>query len=86
MAPSSLTLSWDAQLSSTLFNYRKAIEDAISTANAFFFFLMRRSRGNGYKIVSDLGDRMAMPLMYELGNADVYSGLTVAPLAALCAA
>jgi hypothetical protein len=38
---------------------------------------MKRSRGNGYKAVTDLGDRMAMPLMYELGNADSYSGYDV---------
>jgi hypothetical protein len=77
MAPSSLTLNYDAVLSTTLFNYKKSLEDAISTANAFFFFLMRRSRGNGYKVISDLGDRMAMPLMYELGVADSYSGYDV---------
>ena len=79
MAPSSLTLNYDSVLSTTLFNYRKKIEDTISTANAFMYFLMRKSRG-GYKKVSELGDRMALPLMYELGNADSYSGLTLAPV------
>lgn len=73
MAPSALTLNFDAVLSTTLFNYRKSIEDAISTANAFLFFLMKM-RKDGYQIVGDIGDRMMMPLMYELGNADSYSG------------
>jgi hypothetical protein len=76
MAPSSLTLNYDAILSTTLFNYRRVLEDAISTSNAFLFMLMKKSK-NGYKKVSDLGERMALPLMYELGNADSYSGYDV---------
>ncbi len=76
MAPSSLTLNYDAVLSTTLFNYRRTLEDAISTTNAFLFYLMKRAKG-GYKVVSDIGDRMAMPLMYELGNADSYSGYDI---------
>lgn len=76
MAPSALTLNYDAILSTTLFNYRKTLEDAISTTNAFFFYLMKVRKG-GYQTITDLGDRMAMPLMYELGNADSYSGYDV---------
>jgi hypothetical protein len=76
MPATSLTLTYDAVLSTTLFNYRRTLEDAISTANAFLFYLMKRSKG-GYKTVTDLGDRMAMPLMYELGNADSYSGYDI---------
>jgi len=76
MPPSSLTLNYDAVLSTTLFNYRKTLEDAISTTNAFLFYLMKRVRG-GYKVLSDIGDRMAMPLMYELGVADSYSGYDI---------
>jgi len=76
MAPSSLTLNYDSILSTTLFNWRRNAEDAISTANAFFYLLMKR-RQNGYKVVTEIGERMAMPLMYELGNADAYSGYDV---------
>jgi hypothetical protein len=76
MAPSSLTLNYDAVLSTTLFNYRKTLEDAISTTNAFLFYLMKRVK-NGYQLLSEIGDRMAMPLMYELGLADSYSGYDV---------
>src|SRR5262245_26077410 len=76
MPATSLTLSYDAVLSTTLFNYRKTLEDAISTANAFLYYVMKKSQG-GYKKVSDLGDRMQIPLMYELGNADAYSGYDV---------
>ena len=76
MGATSLTLNYDAQLSTTLFNYRRKLEDAISTANAFLFFLMKRTKG-GYKKLTDLGDRMMMPLMYELGNADSYQGYDI---------
>src|SRR5213596_200276 len=76
MAPSALTLNYDAILSTTLFNYRRTLEDAISTSNAFLFYLMKKSKG-GYKKVTELGERMALPLMYELGNADSYSGYDV---------
>ncbi len=76
MAPSALTLQYDAVLSTTLFNYRRSIVDAISTANAFLFYLMKKVE-NGYKEVSEIGDRMQVPLMYELGNADAYSGYDV---------
>ncbi len=76
MGATALTLTYDALLSTTLFNYRRTLEDTISTANAFLFYLMKKSNG-GYKKVSELGDRMMLPLMYELGNADSYSGYDV---------
>lgn len=76
MPPSSLTLQYDALLSTTLFNYRRTIEDNISKVNAFMFYLMKKTE-NGYKTVSSIGDRMQVPLMYELGQADSYSGYDV---------
>lgn len=79
--PSSLTLNYDAILSTTLFNWSKTLEDQISTANAFLFMLKKRA--GGYVTVSDIGDRMQQPLMYELGSADSYSGydqLDVTPM------
>jgi hypothetical protein len=81
MGVSSLTLDFQAVLSTTLFNWAKGLENAISTANPFYFLLKKSERG--YKEVSDLGERMAMPLMYELGNADSYDGydqLDVTPM------
>jgi hypothetical protein len=71
--PSSLTLNYDAVLSTTLFNYKKTLEDTISTTNAFMYYLMKIRKG-GYQEITDIGERMAMPLMYELGVADSYSG------------
>jgi len=71
MPPSSLTLNYDAVLSTTLFNYRRKLQDAISTANAFYFLLNKRG---AIKELDDIGDRKQTPLMYELGTADSYSG------------
>ena len=76
MAPSALTLAFDAQLSTTLFNYRKTIEDNISKSSAFMYQLMKLDP-SGYQKVQVSGDRMMMPLMYELGQADSYSGYDV---------
>lgn len=69
--PSSLTLSYDAQLSTTLFNYRKILEDHVSLANALLYKIMK---GEGYKEITDLGDRYGVPLMYGVGGFDSYSG------------
>jgi hypothetical protein len=74
--PSSLTLQYDALLSTTLFNYRKTLEDNVSKTNAFLWY-MRNKVDNGYETVTDIGDRMQVPLMYELGQADSYSGYDV---------
>lgn len=82
MPPSSLTLNYDALLSTTLFNYRRTLEDNISKINAVLFFLRNKVEG-GYQTLDDIGDRMQMPLMYELGQADSYSGydqLDVTPM------
>lgn len=73
MAPSSLTLNYGALLSTTLMNYRAKLADNISLMNALMYFLMKKSSG-GYKEVSDIGERCAVPLMYAVGSADSYSG------------
>ena len=77
MAPSAVTYDMDALLSTTLNNYHRTLVDNISKVNALMFYLMKKSGGKGYKLISDIGDRMQVPLMYELGNADSYSGYDV---------
>jgi len=67
VAPSSETKNYDALLSLTLANYRATLEDQISTSNAFFFVL--KGRENGWRGVSNLGERIEVPLMYEMGAA-----------------
>lgn len=76
MAAQSLTLNYDALLSTTLFNYQKEMVDQISTANAFLFTLMNREEG-GYESEENIGDRAQIPLEYELQDADTYSGYDV---------
>lgn len=71
--PSSLTLNYDALLSSTLFNYQTEWEDNISTANALFHMIFRKEE-EGYEGEDSLGQRIQIQLMYELGTADTHSG------------
>lgn len=79
MSAQSLTLSYDALLSQTLFNYQKEMVDQISTANAFLYYLMNKVEG-GYVAEDDIGDRAQIPLEYELQDADFYSGYdTITP-------
>lgn len=76
MPPSSLTLNYDAVLSTTLFNLHKqgVIEDQISTSNAVLFMIMKKNEN--YKGTAS-GDRMQVNLMYELGQADSYNGYDI---------
>lgn len=71
MPPSSLSLVYNEILSTTLFKFAKTIEDQISTANAFYHQL---KKAGAYKLVDNIGERAAFPLMYELSNTDSYSG------------
>lgn len=74
MAPSDLTLQFQSLLSTTLFNWSKTLHDQISKSNYFIYALMK---GRGWETLSDVGERAAYPLMYELGQADSYSGYDV---------
>ena len=76
MAPSALTTQYNDLLSTTLNNYRRTLEDNISRTNAVLWYLKNKTEG-GYELVSTIGDRMQVPLMYELGQADSYSGYDV---------
>jgi hypothetical protein len=78
MAPSSETKYYDSLLSLTLANYRATLEDTISTSNALFFAL--KNREDGWRGVSNLGERIEIPLMYEMGTADFYSGYDPMPI------
>src|SRR3990167_6336060 len=76
MPPSSLTLNYDAVLTSTLMNLHKSgtLFDQLSTSNAFLFKLMKlnKSYGGGAE-----GERLRCSLMYEFGPGDVFSGYDV---------
>ena len=62
-------------LSTTLFNYRRTIEDNISKSSAIWYMLMKSPET--YKKIGSIGDRMQVQLMYELGQADSYSGYDI---------
>lgn len=69
--PSSLTLNFNDVLSTTLFKWAPTLQDTISTANAFFYQIMK---AGAYKTVDSIGDRAAFPLMYDLTPTDSYRG------------
>lgn len=73
MAVSSITTNFDAYASSVLNNLLKsgAVQDQISTANNFFYQLMKVKQSYS---AGASGDRMRVSLMYELGAFDSYSG------------
>lgn len=73
--PSSLTDNYDALLSQTMRNFRRTMEDQISTSNALFVRL--KQTPGAYQLIDDLGERAAQPLMYALGTADSYAGYDV---------
>lgn len=86
MHPSALSLNYDALLSTTLFNYQKTLQDNISTSNVFFYSIKKYG---AWEETESIGDRMQMPLMYEIGEADSYSGydvLNVTPMEGLTSA
>jgi len=72
-APSQKTINLDALFATSLANYRRTLEDNISTSNPFF---KRIKDSQMWKSV-DGGTNLEVPLMYELGNADSYDGYDV---------
>jgi hypothetical protein len=85
--PSSMTVNFDAVLSTTLMNYKKTLEDNISKNNVVLWHLKKEP--GGYELVEDIGERAVFPLMYEIGSADSYSSydaLDVTPTDGMTAA
>ena len=72
--PSSETKSFDALLSLTLATYRATLEDTISTGTPVFYEI---KQSGAWKPESSLGERIEVPLMYEMGTADVYAGYDI---------
>lgn len=78
-AITSETRSYNALLSTTLENWAKGISDEITTS-MFFYYMLKKS--GSWISVADPGERAKYSLRYANGNADSYSGLNLAPLAA----
>lgn len=84
--PSQLTDNYDALLTTTLRNYQRTLQDNISTSNVFFYSVKKYG---AWETLESIGERMQMPLMYEIGEADSYSGydlLNVTPMEGLTSA
>lgn len=71
MGATSVTRSYTSVIALTLDKVREAVEDQITKNNKYLFFIRRSGNWQG---VASLGDRLRVPLMYELAPADSYSG------------
>lgn len=71
MPATSLTLNFDALLSTTLMKYAPTLADNIGKDNVLLFVLQR---DGAYHTVEDIGERAAFPLRYGLGAFDAYEG------------
>lgn len=71
MGATSLTLTYEGILSTTIMKWARTLEDTISTGSPFYYLIKQQG---GYTTVTDVGERMQVPLMYELGPTDSYSG------------
>lgn len=68
--PSQITVNFNALFATSLANYKKTLQDNISSSNAFFHAL----KENGMWESRDGGAWLAEDLMYELGQFDSYDG------------
>jgi hypothetical protein len=67
--PVTLSLDYNALLSTTMMKYQASLTDNISKEHLIFYMMKQ----NGlWKTVTDIGERAAFPLLYELGNPDSY--------------
>lgn len=64
------TINYDAILATSLFNYRRKLQDNISKSNPFFYKIQE----NGMYQSEDGGVSIQVNLMYALTQADTYSG------------
>lgn len=70
MGATSETRTYDALLSTTLENWAKGLEDAI-TSSIFFYYALKRSKS--WVSTDPLGERAKFTLRYRNGNAQPYS-------------
>ena len=69
MAATSLTRTYNARLTALLDKIRPVIQHQITTSNAFYF---KYKKSGNWKTVSQLGDRLRVPLMYEFAPVDTF--------------
>jgi len=71
MGATTLSRTYSSVIALTLDKARPILEDQITKNNALFYFI---KRSGNWKGANGLGDRLRVPLMYELSPADSYSG------------
>jgi len=76
-APSSLTLDWNALLTTTLMKQSATIADNISASNYLFY---RLREVGAFKETADLGERYKVNLMYGLAQTTTYAGYDTLPV------
>jgi hypothetical protein len=69
MAATSLTRTYNARLTALLDKIRPVIQHQITTSNAFYY---KYKKSGNWKSVSQLGDRLRVPLMYEFAPVDTF--------------
>ena len=69
MAATSLTRTYNARLTALLDKIRPVIQHQITTSNAFYY---KYKKSGNWKTVSQLGDRLRVPLMYEFSPVDTF--------------
>jgi hypothetical protein len=69
MAATSLTRTYNARLTALLDKIRPVIQHQITTSNAFYY---KYKKSGNWKTVSQLGDRLRVPLMYEFAPVDTF--------------
>jgi hypothetical protein len=69
MAATSVTRTYNARLTALLDKIRPVIQHQITTSNAFYF---KYKKSGNWKSVSQLGDRLRVPLMYEFAPVDTF--------------
>jgi hypothetical protein len=74
MAATSLTRTYNARLTALLDKIRPVIQHQITTSNAFYF---KYKKSGNWKTVSQLGDRLRVPLMYEFAPVDTFGAAGV---------
>ena len=69
MAATTLSRTYNARLTALLDKIRPVIQNQITTSNAFYW---KYKKAGNWKTVSQLGDRLRVPLMYEFAPVDTF--------------
>ncbi len=74
MGATTLSRTYNARLTALLDKIRPVMENNITTSNAFYF---KYKKSGNWKTVTELGDRLRVPLMYEFAPVDTFGANNV---------